>query len=150
MIKRRASGVNPLETFAAAVPAPLALALSVGGRVTGAALAIAIALNESYDPTQAFAGLLAVAALLSVLGQATSLRHWLAGIGAGALFFGGSMLWSVDAGMAVLAAGTVACIGSLIAARHDDEAVIAPLLSFFAGGFVMAGTVVLVILTVEG
>lgn len=150
MIEQQASTSNPLAAFAASVRAPVALAVSVGARLVGAGLAVLIAVTESYDPTQTFAGALAAIVAVSVAGHLTALRHWLATFGAGALFFGGSILWSVDAGIAVLVSGGVACISALIAAWHDGEALMAPLIAFFASGFLMAATVVLVILTVEG
>ena len=127
-----------------------AAAVGIAGDDGGAAVAAYIAFDEAYDPTQVFASVLAIALLISFVLDLTPLRAWSASGAAGALFFSGSMLASVDGGVAILTLGAVAGVASAIAAWHDRREVLPSLASFFAGGIASALVVVLIILTVEG
>jgi hypothetical protein len=144
------TAANPLSAIAEAVPARAAILTSIAARLAGAALAAYIAYDETYDPTQVFASALAIAMLLSAAAELTATRIWSATGGAGVLFFSGTMLTSVDGGVAILALGALAGAAALTAAYHERYAMLWPLAAFFIGGAATAAGVVLIILTVEG
>jgi len=143
---------SPLARVADATPPWLGPALSLGGRAAGAALAISIAGNETYDRTQIYAvgvALLAVASLLIV--RAPWLLLPLAeGAAAGVLFFSGAMLWSLTAGMLMSVAGVAALAGTLLKQRRAGHDPLPALVGFFGALGLSIAWVIVVALAVEG
>ncbi len=143
---------NPLSRVALEAPAWLGPAISIGARVIGAALALYIAQDQSYDRTQVFAIGLAVVVALSLLPMPRGIGAFAPALAAGALFFGGATLAGETpaAGIAMLIAGAVATCGALIANRRAGAALAAGVAGFFIGlGLDIVG-VVAIALTVEG
>lgn len=102
------AAANPLSRMAVAVPARTALVSSVVARLAGAALALGIAFDQSYDRTEVFApvvALIAVASCVPVRGWAAA---WVAGVGSGAVFYAGMVLTHLGAGVGMALAGAVA------------------------------------------
>lgn len=141
---------NPLARIALEAPALFGPAISIGARGVGAALALYIAQDQSYDRTQVFAAGLVVVAVLSVVPMPRGIGGFASALAAGALFFGGAMLWDQAAGIAMLIAGAAAACGALIANHRAGASPAAGVAGFFIGlGLDVAG-VVAIALTVEG
>ena len=143
---------NPLARIALEAPAALGPAASIGARAVGAALALYIAQDQSYDRTQVFAIGLAVAALLSIVPLPGPIGGFAAAVGAGALFFGGAALAgeAPAAGVVMLVAGAAAAGGALMAVRRAEQTPLAALIGFFAALPLLIAAVALIALAVEG
>jgi hypothetical protein len=140
---------NPLARFVSAVPDPAARALSIAGHLAGAALACYIADDQSYDPTQVMTIGVAAVALVSLL-PAPRVGPSLPAFGAGVLFFSGSLLWHLSAGILMLFCGVIALAGVLLLSRRSPNALTAAIVSFFVAAPLTAAAVVLIIATVDG
>src|SRR5262245_6063557 len=92
MTGRPRLAANPLSAFAMDAPPALAPALSIGGRIIAAGLALYIANDQSYDRTQAVAVAVAIAVLLSMLPLPRGVAAGIIGAAAGLLFFSGAAL----------------------------------------------------------
>ena len=112
---------NPLARMATAVPEPVAMGASIAGRVLGALLLLAIAFDQSYDRTQAFAPVIALLAIASCAPVAPRLMFWIAGLGSGLVFFAGTVLTHLDAGVGTLLAGLIAGIGTAAWNTHREQ-----------------------------
>ncbi len=143
---------NPLSRIALEAPGALGPAISIGARALGAALALYIAQDQSYDRTQVLAIGLAVAALLSIVPLPGLIGGFAAAVAAGALFFGGASLAGETpaAGIVMLVAGAAAMCGALMAVRRAEQTLLAALIAFFAALPVLISAVALIALAVEG
>ena len=143
---------NPLSRIALEAPAALGPAISIGARVIGAALALYIAQDQSYDRTQAFAAGLVVIAALSIVPMPRGIGGFAPALAAGALFFGGAALAreTPAAGVTILIAGATAACGALIANHRSGATPVAALIGFFAALPALIAAVALIALTVEG
>jgi hypothetical protein len=88
------------------------MALSMASRVAGAALALGIAADQSYDRTQVLTVVIAVL-VLATLAPLPRGQLWAAGIGAGLLFFGGTNLSHLTPGAAMMAMGALGGLAAL-------------------------------------
>lgn len=141
------SAANPLSRVALAVPEGLGLGLSLAGRGTGVALALYIAVDQSYNRTEVLAIGVAVVALATLAASLATKSAWFPALGGSALFFVGALLWSVDAGIAMLVTGTLAAIGTVLHTHRAGLPLDAPVSAFFVGfGLTSAGVVVLLLL----
>lgn len=143
-----ASQPNPLIRLARALPSGTGTALSLGGRVAGALLAAAIAVDQSYDRTRLFAIAIAALTLLSCLPFAARFRSRLAWAGAGLTFFGGALLAGFGAGLLMVLCGAFAAIGAAVDEQQRGRRTEVP--SFFMGFGVTAALVAIIVLAVEG
>ena len=141
---------NPVQAVSDIIPPRVASFAASAARLAGSAIAVYIAVDETYDPTQVFATVLAIGVVATVAAALTGARHWAAGIGAGLLFFGGSMLWDVGGGIAILGLGALAGVAALVASYRDVRDVAPAVFGFFVGGGAAAAAVVAIILIVEG
>jgi hypothetical protein len=132
-VPRGAAASNPLAGLALSAPAWLASSLSTAGRLLGLATAIFIAADQSYDPTQVFAGGVGAIVLICFVPLRRTLGTAVAALGAGTLFFSASLLLGQGAGVAMMIFAVVAIIGSLMGARRDDEDLAWPAVAFFSG-----------------
>jgi hypothetical protein len=140
--------ISPLARVALRLPARTGLALSLAGRVAGIALALVLAGDQDYDRTRAFAGAVAVLAVLSLLPRPGWLGRRLPWIGAGVLFFGGALLASMMLGKLLLLSGVIGALGAAIEDRQQGRMTGAP--SFFAGLGIVSVVVAVIVLMVEG
>ena len=140
---------NPLAQFAASVPEGIAGWISVAARVVGAALALYIASDQSYDRTQILCAAI-VALVLATLPPLTRMAPFIAGLGAGILFFSGALLWAQPAGIGMVVAGIVAVAATLIDTHHRDSDIGQPIGAFLFGLGATVAVVAIIILTVEG
>jgi hypothetical protein len=148
--RMKAAPSNPLARVALESPAWFGAALSSGGRTAGAAIALYIATNQSYDRTQVFSAGLAVLAAASLAPSASILARFAPALAAGALFFGGAALATQAAGVAMLVAGVMAACGALIANHRAGLPPTNAIGGFFFGLAVTVGSVVLIALMIEG
>lgn len=145
--------IDPSASLASAVPAWAGRALFVAAVAIGALLALFIAQDESYDPTQVFsvvvaAGTVALAAAAFVVGGGTG--AFAAGLASGLLFFGGALLWGQDAGRAMLVCGALALAGIVFDQHRREADLSAPIGAFFVGLGAVVAAVFVIILTIEG
>ena len=150
MSTRSEANPNPLARAAEAVPDGAGHALSIGARVIGALASLSIAIDQSYDRTQALAAGAAMIALLSLVPLPSTGRVWFSSLGAGGLFFGGSLLLGYEAGVAMLAAGAIGALAGLLQSHRDGSQLAAAVSAFFMGSGITAAGVALIILTIEG
>ena len=125
---------NPLARLATAIPAPIALAVSVAARVLGAAFALYYAYDQDvlfperhFPRTWFLASVIAALALLSVIPLRGSGRlAWLpaafGALGAGMLVFGGANLANKWPGVVVLVSGGVAYVALAAAVSRERSA----------------------------
>ena len=142
------SSRNPLARTALTAPSWLGQALSLAGRALGGGLALVVAAGEDYDRTRLLGVALAVATLASFAPVPPRFRGRAAWIGAGLLFFGGALLTSLAAGLAMLATGAVAALGAALDDEHRGRPTGVP--SFFTGFGLTLAIVTVIVLTVEG
>jgi hypothetical protein len=141
---------NPLARIADAVPLGVADGTSIAARAIGAAAALYIAFDQSYDPTQAFAAGVIAVALASLIPVPAPWRTALAAFGAGVLFFGGALLLHEAAGVVMLVAGTVAAAATLVVGHRREDAVGPPIAAFFVAAGATIGWVAFILFMVEG
>ncbi len=144
-----ATASNPLSRLAFSVPGQTARAASLVGRIFGAGLAVAIAFDQSYDPTQAFTLTVAALVLATAVPARGSRGDWLAAIGAGIVFFAGAVLTHLGFGLAMLAMGSVAAAGTFAFAHQEQRDVTLPGLLFVAAVSLTAALQVAVVFLFE-
>ena len=144
------SAANPLSRAALATQDGLDLVLSVAGRLVGAALAIYIAVDQTYNRTEVLAIGVAVVVLVTFAIGAVTKSAWFPSLGASVLFFGGALLWFDTAGEAMVVAGPVAAVGSLIHTHRVGGRVDAPVSAFFVGCGLTTIGVLALLLAVKG
>ncbi len=145
----RAPAANPLAQIVTAFPEGVARWVSVAARTFGAMCALYIAFDQSYDRTQVFCVAI-IAAMLVTLPPVTRLAPFIAGLGAGILFFAGSMLWAQPAGIGMLIVGVIAIAATLIDTHQRNSDIGLPIGAFFFGLGATVAAVVIIALTVEG
>lgn len=145
-----ATMTNPLARLATSIPEPVAMAASIGGRLLGAVLLLAIAFDQSYDRTQVFGPLIAVLALASCAPMSPRLVFWVAGMGSGLVFFAGTVLTHLDAGVAVLIAGLVAGLATAAWNTQREHTAWPAALSFLMGVAPLGAIMLGVFFTIEG
>lgn len=150
MSARSETNANPLTQAAEAVPDHVGYALSICARVAGAFASLYIAIDQSYDRTEALAAGAAVIALLSLMPLSAPARSWFSSLGAGVLFFGGSLLLGYEAGVVMLAAGAIGALAELLQSLRTGKQPVTPLSAFFMGSGVIAAGVALILLAIEG
>ena len=152
-----AAAANPFARIALAVPAGVTLAVSVAARLTGAAAAIYYAYDQDvlfpdrhFPRTWAFAGTIAVVALLSLIPRrwyraTPAVAAFIGAFGCGLLLFAGADLAHKPAGVVVLVSGVVAVTAFATASYRRGEpplAVAAGLLASMLGSFGLIGAFV--------
>jgi hypothetical protein len=142
------ANVNPLVRLARSLPAGIGGIAALIARVAGGALAIAIAVDQSYDGTRIVAAVIAALVLLSCLPFPSRFRNWFAWLGAGVLFFGGALLVHIPAGMLMLLCGAAAAIGAAIDEQQHGRR--SSVLMFFVGFTLTMALMVVVVLGIEG
>ena len=140
---------NPLARFANAVPARAELALSVIARLLGALLAVGIAFDQSYDRTEVFAPMVALLAVASCVPVPVRAAAWVAGAGAGVVFYAGMVLTHLGAGVAMASAGALAGAAA-IAWSSRSEGTWSAAIGFLAGSGIVAVLMLGIFFAVEG
>lgn len=143
------AAANPLSRVAGAVPARTELVFSVVARLAGAALALGIALDQSYNRTEVFAPVVALIAVASCIPAPVKAAGWVAGAGAGVVFYAGMVLAHLGAGIGMALAGAIAGAAAIAWSSRTDgtwPAAIGFLASAGLVGAVMLG----IFFTVEG
>lgn len=102
------AAANPLSRVAGAVPARTEWMFSVVARLVGAALALGIAFDQSYNRTEVFAPVVALIAVASCIPVPVKAAGWVAGAGAGVVFYAGMVLTHLGAGVGMALAGAIA------------------------------------------
>lgn len=143
------TAANPLARLATTSPPMLGLLAGIAGRVAGAGALTFVALDESYDRTQAFAVAATVLTLASLI-PLPRVKEYLPWLGASTTFFAGALLFNVSSGPLALACGAIAAVAASLHAGSTGRSVLRGVLTFFAGfGGVLAGVAV-VVATVSG
>ena len=150
MAAHTASPSNPLSRLALSVPEEAALALSYGGRIAGALLALYLTYDQTYDRTRALALGLAVLALLSLAPVRSRFATLTSTLGASIVLFGGALLWSETAGMFMLFAGVAAVIGAMISSHRSSRPIGAAVSALLLGAGVDSALVFAIIFTIKG
>jgi hypothetical protein len=146
----RGTGANPLAQLAGTVPPGVAAFASIVLRLAGAGAALYVAMDQSYDPTQALTIGIITVVVASLAPVAGSWRARLAAFGAGAIFFGGAVLLRQPAGALMLAAGGIAGCASMIQAYHRGERIDGAVAAFFVAAAAALGGIVTIIFTIDG
>lgn len=144
------AAANPLVRLAESVPARAALLASIALRLVGAAAALYLAFDQSYDPTQAMTIGIAVAVATSLAPVGRAWGAWLSAFGSGAVFFGGALLLSEAAGLVMLISGALAGGAVVVAAHRDGSAVDVPVAGFFVAAAAAIGGIAIILFTIEG
>ena len=150
MNTRSETKANPLAQAAEVVPDGAGYALSIAARLAGALASLYIAIDQSYDRTQALAAGAAVIALLKLVPLPPTASVWLSSLGAGVLFFGGSLLLGYEAGVVMLAAGAIGALAGLLQSHRGGNQLVAAVSAFFMGSGITAAGVALILFTIEG
>lgn len=145
----RPSASNPLTQVTSALPEGAARWISIGARAIGAALALYIAFDQSYDRTQVLCAAIIVATL-ATLPPLTRMASFASGLGSGILFFSGSLLWAQAAGKGMLVVGCIAVAATLIDAHQRKGDIGTPIAGFFFGLGATLAAVTAILFTVNG
>lgn len=140
---------NPLSRFAFQFPPATSRGASIAGRLFGAGLALAIAFEQSYDPTQAFTTAVALLVIATLLPTRGALGDWLAAVGAGLLFFAGTVFTHLGPGIGLMAMGAIAGAGSFALAHREGRDVTLPAVAFVSAVLVVALLQVVVVFAFE-
>ncbi|MGD9893966.1 MAG: hypothetical protein AB7R89_09570 [Dehalococcoidia bacterium] len=139
---------NPFTRLARSLPAGFGAIAALVARAAGAALAIAVAVEQSYDGTRIFAATIAALVLISCLPFPSRLRGRTPWLGAALVFFGGALLAHFPAGMLMVFCGALAAIGTAIDEQQRGHW--SHVLTFFAGFALTIAIAVATILSIEG
>jgi len=140
---------NPVASFAERIPLQSLRAASIAGRIFGALLLVAVAFDQSYDPTQVFVLVLAAAVALTLVPVSGAPGDSLAAFGAGLVFFAGAVLTHLAPGLGMLAMGLLSGLATFaLAARHRRDPIL-PAIAFVAASLVTAGLQVVIVFTFE-
>jgi hypothetical protein len=139
---------NPLARWAGSLPNGIGATVALLARIAGIALAIAVALSQSYDPTRVFATTIAALVALSCIPFPIRNRGWLTWLGAGLAFFGGALLAHIPAGALMLLCGALAAVGAAVDEQQRSRR--SAVLFFFVGFGVSMAVAVAIILSFEG
>jgi hypothetical protein len=123
---------NPLASLTTSIPAQTLRAASTAGRIFGALLLVAIAFDQSYDPTQVFTVIAAVLILATLVPLAGAPGDILAAFGAGLVFFAGTVLTHLAPGLGLLAMGLIAGLAAFALAHRNGRDVTLPAVAFLA------------------
>ena len=145
-----ASAANPLSRVALSVPETAALALSYGGRIAGALLALYVAYDQTYARSQALGLSIAALTLLSLVPVPRRVATLVGALGGSIVLFGGALLWSETAGALMLFAGLAAVSGATLAAHHARRPVGDSVSALFFGSGVDAALVFAIIFLIDG
>lgn len=140
---------NPFSRAALQVPAAAARLVSRAGRALGAGLAIAIAFDQTYDPTQVFVGVVAALVLATFVPLRGGTGDLAAAFGAGIVFFAGTLLTHLGVGVVMLVVGAFAGLAALAVAHREGRDATLPALAFLAAVFLVAALEVSVVFAFE-
>ena len=113
---------NPLARIARSLPPATGRLLSLGGRIAAGAIAIAIAVDQSYMRTRWFALVVAMLILAGCLPAPAGPARRLPWLGSGLAFFAGALLLRLPAGDALLFSGAVAAVGAAVTDAQQGRA----------------------------
>lgn len=140
---------NPLSSLALRLPAQTAYGAAIAGRLFGALLAVGIAFDQSYDPTQVFTLVVAAASLSSLAVRAGAVGDVAAGFGCGVLFFAGAVLTHLAPGLGMLAMGMLAGLATFAFAHASGRGTALPAVAFVAAVFATAALQVAIVFSFE-
>lgn len=129
---------NPLARLSESISLPVLRGASIAGRIFGAGMALLIAMDQSYDPTQVFAAVVAIAILATLVPLRGSAGDVIAALGAGIAFFAGTVLTHFQPGMGMLAMGLLAGLASFAFAYRSGRDVTLPAGAFIAAALLTA------------
>jgi hypothetical protein len=141
---------NPLSRLATSIPEAAAMATSVGGRFLGALLLVSIAFDQSYDRTQVFTPVIALIAVATCIPMNQRFAFWVAGLGSGLVFFAGTVLAHLNAGVGVLLAGLVAGLATAAWNAHRERTAWPTAVSFLAAAAPLGVIMLAILFTVKG
>ncbi|MGE3073370.1 MAG: hypothetical protein AB7N24_04695 [Dehalococcoidia bacterium] len=140
---------NPVAGAFAGIPTQTVRAASIAGRLFGAGLLIAVAFEQSYDPTQVFTVSLAA----MVVATLVPLPGWwgdiVAAFGAGLVFFAGTVLTHLAPGLGMLAMGLLSGLAAFALAHRSGRDAVLPAFAFVAAVAVTAVLQVFLVFNVE-
>lgn len=146
---------NPVARLADSIPGQLALVLSVGGRLLGAALALYYAYDqdtlfpgEHFPRTWAFVGVVAAVAAISCLPMRYRGAAFVAAFGAGMVVMGGANLAHKPVGAAVLICGIVAWLATAAYNHSRGDSIASTVSGLFMASlatFLLVGAIVFTI-----
>lgn len=143
------AAANPLRSLSDRFPLSALRGASIAARLFGALLLAAVALDQSYDPTQVFVlvtGALVLVTLAPVPGER---GDWLAGFGSGVVFFAGAVLTHLATGAGLLAMGLLAGLAGFAAASREGRDNVLPAVAFVAASIVTALIQVVIVFSFE-
>ena len=129
---------NPLVRISASIPPATLRGASIAGRVFGAALALLVAFDQSYDPTQAFTAIAAGLVLTTLVQVRGAWGDVLAAFGAGLVFFSGTVLTHFQPGIGMLAVGLLAGLATFTFAYRLGRDATLPAVAFIGAALVTA------------
>lgn len=134
------TAANPLANLASGIPLQTLRAASIAGRLFGAGLAIAVAFDQSYDPTQVFTVVLAGLVLATLIPLSGARGDLAAAVGAGMVFFAGTVLTHLSPGLAMLAMGAFSGLAAFAGAQRSGRDVALPAVAFVFAA-ILAGAI---------
>ncbi len=143
------TATNPLSRMAESLPVAALRGASIAARIFGAGMALLIALDQTYDPTQVFTVITAVAILLSLAPLTGSVGDLAAALGAGVVFFAGSVLTHFEPGITMLAMGLLGGLAAFAFAYRSGRDAMLPAVVFVAAALITAPLQAAIVLAFE-
>ena len=141
---------NPLERLAGSIPAGAATLVAALAVLAAVALALFVALNETYDETQVFAAGVAIIGLSTVAPVRGKVGGTWMVFGDAMLLYAGAFLFHVSVGPALLVAGGIATAAALVANHHHERGAWLAVAGLFAAMGAITALVIVVVFVVGG
>ncbi len=141
---------NPLSRAAEALPVKTAEYVSGAARVLAAVVALVVAIEQTYNPTEVFAPVVAGLLLLTILPVEGRAGLWIQGAGASLAFFAGAVLFNVFVGWLMVPLGVLAMAAVLVQAHHRGTNLVHTALTLLSGPPLVGILIAAVVLTVDG
>ncbi len=140
---------NPVLGLVAGIPTQTLRAASIAGRIFGAGLLIAVAFDQSYNPTDVFTIGLAIAVLVTLVPLPGWWADSLGAFGAGLVFFSGAVLTHLAPGLGLLAMGLVAGLAGFAFAHRNHRDAVLPAIIFLAAVGVVGAFQAFIVFNIE-
>jgi len=141
---------NPLARAADSVPLKAAEYVSGAARVLAAVVALLVAIEQTYNPTEVFAPVIALLLLLTVLPVEGRAGLWIQGAGASLAFFAGAVLFNVFVGWLMVPLGALAMAAVLVQGHHRGTNLVHTALTLLSAPPLVGILIAAVVLTVDG
>ena len=143
------SAANPLLSVANRFPTQALRAASIAGRLFGALLLVAVAFDQSYDPTQVFTAVAAGVVALTLVSLPGAPGDWMSALGAGVVFFAGAVLTHLEPGLTMLAMGLLSGLATFALAARANRNALPAAAVFVCAVFVTAALQVAIVFGFE-